>query len=130
MTLTPQALAATLGLPPPTEEQAAVIAAPARPALVVAGAGAGKTETMAARVVWLVATGEVLPEQVLGLTFTRKAAQQLGARVRSRLRRLAGSRLLDEIDPSGERRGAGLPAGPGGSPYPTYAGRPVAEQER
>ena len=81
-----------------------MIAAPARPALVVAGAGAGKTETMAARVVWLVAIGAVLPEQVLGLTFTRKAAQQLGARVRSRLRRLAGSRLLDELDPSGERR--------------------------
>src|ERR671921_831684 len=88
--LTPQALAAALNQPRPTDEQAAVIAAPARSALVVAGAGAGKTETMAARVVWLVATGQVLPEQVLGLTFTRKAAQQLGARVRSRLRRLAG----------------------------------------
>ena len=83
-----------------------MIAAPGRPALVVAGAGAGKTETMAARVVWLVATGAVLPEQVLGLTFTRKAAQQLGARVRSRLRRLAGSRILDELDPSGARQAA------------------------
>src|SRR6478735_4294571 len=67
---------------------------------------------MAARVVWLVATGEVLPEQVLGLTFTRKAAQQLGTRVRSRLRRLAGSRLLDELDPSGERRAALLAGEP------------------
>ena len=61
MELTPHALAAALGLPPPTDEQAAVIAAPARPALVVAGAGAGKTETMAARVVWLVATGAGAP---------------------------------------------------------------------
>src|SRR3954468_23776146 len=104
--LTPRVLAAALGLPPPTDEQAAVIAAPALPALVVAGAGAGKTETMAARVVWLVATGQVLPEQGLGPTFTRKAAQQLGARVRSGLRRLAGSRLLDELDPSGARRAA------------------------
>src|SRR5690242_20660999 len=67
---------------------------------------------MAARVVWLVAIGAVLPEQVLGLTFTRKAAQQLGARVRSRLRRLAGSRLLDELDPSGERRAALLAGEP------------------
>src|SRR3712207_7903695 len=108
MTLTPQALAATLGLPPPTEEQAAVIAAPPRSALVVAGAGAGKTETMAARVVWLVATGQVLPEEVLGLTFTRKAAQQLGARVRARLRRLTGSRLLDDLDPGGDRKSTRL----------------------
>src|SRR5947209_6715718 len=102
--LTPTRLALALGMPPPTDEQAAVIAAPAEPALVVAGAGAGKTETMAARVVWLVATGAVRPEQVLGLTFTRKAAQQLADRVHSRLRRLAGSPLLDELDPSGELR--------------------------
>jgi DNA helicase-2/ATP-dependent DNA helicase PcrA len=125
--LTPRALATALGLPPPTDEQAAVIAAPARPALVVAGAGAGKTETMAARVVWLVAIGAVLPEQVLGLTFTRKAAQQLGARVRSRLRRLAGSRLLDELDPSGERRAALLAGEPTVATYHAYAGRLVAE---
>ena len=127
MTLPPQALAASLGLPPPTEEQAAVIAAPPGSALVVAGAGAGKTETMAARVVWLVATGQVLPEQVLGLTFTRKAAQQLGSRVRTRLRRLAGSRLLDELDPSGERRAAVLAGEPTVSTYHAYAGRLVGE---
>lgn len=104
-----------------------MIAAPSRPALVVAGAGAGKTETMAARVVWLVATGQVLPEQVLGLTFTRKAAQQLGARVRSRLRRLAGTRLLDELDPSGERRARVLAGEPTVSTYHAYAGRLVGE---
>ena len=74
------------------------------PALVVAGAGAGKTETMAARVVWLVANGLVTPDRVLGLTFTRKAARQLGERVRARLRRLAGSGLLDRLDPGGGRR--------------------------
>ena len=127
MLLTPRALALALGVAPPTEEQAAVISAPARPALVVAGAGAGKTETMAARVVWLVATGEVLPEQVLGLTFTRKAAQQLGARVRSRLRRLAGTRLLDELDPGGERKAAVAAGEPTVSTYHAYAGRLVGE---
>ncbi len=87
----PDELAAALGLHPPTEEQAAVIAAPPGPLVVIAGAGAGKTETMAARVVWLVANGYAQPEQVLGLTFTRKAAGQLLRRVRSRLARLAGS---------------------------------------
>ena len=125
--LEPAVLSRALGLPPPTPEQAAVVAAPSRPALVVAGAGAGKTETMAARVVWLVATGQVLPEQVLGLTFTRKAAQQLGARVRSRLRRLAGSPLLDELDPGGSLRAALLAGEPTISTYHAYAGRLVGE---
>src|SRR3954464_8156524 len=118
--LTPRVLAVALGLPPPTDEQAAVIAAPALPALVVAGAGAGKTETMAARGVWLVATGQVLPEQVLGLTFTRKAAQQLGLRVRTRLRRLAGSRLLDDLDPNGGGRDAPLAGAPAAPDYTAH----------
>ena len=86
---TPAELAEALGLPEPTDEQAAVIAAPPGPLVVVAGAGAGKTETMAARVVWLVANGFADPAEVLGLTFTRKAAGQLLRRVRSRLARLA-----------------------------------------
>ncbi len=86
----PAELAGALGLFPPTDEQAAVIAAPPGPLVVIAGAGAGKTETMAARVVWLIANGHAAPEQVLGLTFTRKAAGQLLRRVRSRLARLAG----------------------------------------
>ncbi|OBH52364.1 ATP-dependent helicase [Mycobacterium sp. E2479] len=87
---TPAELAGALGLFPPTDEQAAVIAAPPGPLVVIAGAGAGKTETMAARVVWLIANGYAAPGQVLGLTFTRKAAGQLLRRVRSRLARLAG----------------------------------------
>lgn len=90
MTYTPAELAEALGLPAPTDEQAAVICAPPGPLVVIAGAGAGKTETMAARVVWLVANGFADPGQVLGLTFTRKAAGQLLRRVRSRLARLAG----------------------------------------
>src|ERR1700756_5242680 len=89
----PDELACALGLFPPTAEQAAVIAAPPGPLVVIAGAGAGKTETMAARVVWLVANGYAEPGQVLGLTFTRKAAGQLLRRVRSRLARLSGTGL-------------------------------------
>jgi DNA helicase-2/ATP-dependent DNA helicase PcrA len=99
MTLSPFELAGALGLPPPTDEQAAVIAAPPGPLVVVAGAGAGKTETMAARVVWLVANGYAHPGQVLGLTFTRKAAGQLLRRVRSRLARLSGH-LGETLDTS------------------------------
>jgi DNA helicase-2/ATP-dependent DNA helicase PcrA len=90
----PAELACALGVFEPTAEQAAVIAAPPGPLVVIAGAGAGKTETMAARVVWLVANGYAEPGQVLGLTFTRKAAGQLLRRVRSRLARLSGVGLL------------------------------------
>ncbi len=94
---------------------------------MVAGAGAGKTETMAGRVVWLVANGLVTPERVLGLTFTRKAARQLADRVRARLRRLAGSRLLDKLDPTGERKAAVFAGEPTILTYHAYAGRLVAE---
>ena len=62
------------------------ITAPLTPAVIVAGAGSGKTSVMAARVVWLVATGQVSADQVLGLTFTTKATNELGRRIRNALR--------------------------------------------
>lgn len=60
-----------------TDEQWAAITAPLAPGVIVAGAGSGKTTSMAARVAWLVGSGLVRPERVLGLTFTTKAAAQL-----------------------------------------------------
>jgi DNA helicase-2/ATP-dependent DNA helicase PcrA len=88
--LAPHELAHRLGEShPPTPEQAVAVSAPLRPHVVVAGAGSGKTQTMGLRVVWLVANGLVEPHRVLGLTFTRKAAAELGERVRRMLRRLA-----------------------------------------
>src|SRR5581483_9004383 len=65
----PGQLARLLRMPEPTPEQAAVICAPLGPLAVIAGAGSGKSETMAARLVWLVANGMVRPDRVLGLTF-------------------------------------------------------------
>lgn len=88
-TLPARVIAAALGQFPPTDEQTAVIEAALAPALVVAGAGSGKTETMASRVVWLVANGIVRRDEVLGLTFTRKAAGELAERIQRRLSRLA-----------------------------------------
>lgn len=88
MTLGAVEVARLLGRPAPTPEQVAVIEAPLEPLLVVAGAGSGKTETMTARVVHLVANGLVERDRVLGLTFTRKAAGELSDRVRRRLRAL------------------------------------------
>lgn len=71
---------------PPSAEQLPVVTATAdHPTLVVAGAGSGKTETMANRMLWLVANDLVTPERVLGLTFTRKAAGELSHRFSERL---------------------------------------------
>lgn len=82
-------IAQALKLYAPTQEQAAVIEAPANGVYrVIAGAGSGKTETMAMRVVWLVANGHVAAQEVMGLTFTRKAAAELGHRIGSRLQAL------------------------------------------
>ncbi|TDE08781.1 ATP-dependent helicase [Jiangella asiatica] len=117
-TVTPRELARRLGQPDPTPEQEAAIAAPLEPGVVVAGAGSGKTETMAARVLWLVAAGLVRPERVLGLTFTRKAARELAARIRRRLAQLAARGLVDGDLLDGE---------PTVLTYDAYAGRIVAE---
>ena len=68
-------------------EQWQAVAAPLAPAVVIAGAGSGKTALMAARVVYLVANELVRPEQVLGLTFTTKATAELAARIRGALTR-------------------------------------------
>ncbi|MGH3717079.1 MAG: ATP-dependent helicase, partial [Micromonosporaceae bacterium] len=117
----PQRLAALLGLPPPTAQQAEVIATPLEPVLVVAGAGSGKTETMAGRVMWLIANGLVRPEQVLGLTFTRKAAGELATRVRRRLAQLAGTPEFSHL------RATTLAGEPTIATYHAYASRVVAE---
>jgi DNA helicase-2/ATP-dependent DNA helicase PcrA len=127
--LGPAQLARLLRLPEPTPEQAAVISAPLGPLAVIAGAGSGKSETMAARMVWLVANGMVRPDRVLGLTFTRKAAAEFADRVRSRLERLrrAGTEL-----PGAGKQGAADTEDPfGGDPvigtYHAYAGRLVSD---
>lgn len=112
-------IAQTLGQLPPTPEQIAVIEAPLEPTLVVAGAGSGKTETMAARVVWLVVNEVVRPEEVLGLTFTRKAAIELGERIGRRLRTATERGLWTAEDDE-------LPL-PEVSTYHAYAGRLVSE---
>ena len=104
--LTPQTLAEALGIHTPTEEQSRVIAHRLSPLLVVAGAGSGKTATMAQRVVYLVATGQVRPDQILGLTFTRKATAELDQRVASRLASLGAAGLLPVTAPETDGTGA------------------------
>ena len=92
-------IAAAIGGNPPTPQQQAVIEAELAPALVIAGAGSGKTETMANRVLYLLANGLVKPSEVLGLTFTRKAAGELAKRIRERIEQLAAAGLIgDDYD--------------------------------
>ena len=79
----------------PTDEQTAIIEAGPDPLLVVAGAGSGKTHTMTDRVIWLIANGYVRPEEVLGVTFTRKAAGELETRINSAIEQLAAHTDLD-----------------------------------
>ncbi len=127
----PVQLARLLRVPEPTPEQAAVIAAPLGPLAVVAGAGSGKSETMAARLVWLVANGMVRPDRVLGLTFTRKAAAEFADRVRSRLERLRRAGLADAANANASASATENEDPFGGDPvigtYHAYAGRLVGD---
>jgi DNA helicase-2/ATP-dependent DNA helicase PcrA len=119
-------LAQVLGLDRPTDEQAAVIESPMAPAVVIAGAGSGKTETMAARVVWLVANRLVAPEEILGLTFTRKAAAELGRRIRWRL--ASWRHVVEHERPDDHAALTELLAGePTVLTYSAYAARLVSE---
>lgn len=116
--VTPDQIADALGIHRPTEQQREVIMAPLAPALVVAGAGSGKTETMAFRAVYLVANGLVEPAQLLGLTFTRKAAGELSRRMRERIAQLRMQGLVPQLpdDP-----GAALLDVPRVSTYNSFA---------
>ena len=102
----------------PTTEQIPIIESPLAPAVVIAGAGSGKTETMSQRVLFLVANSIITPNQLLGLTFTRKAAGELSKRIKYRLRQLKKAGLLpDHLDESELTV----------STYHSYAGKVLAD---
>ena len=73
----------------PTSEQSEVIAYPLRPLRISAGAGTGKTTTMAMRLAALIEREQLEPEAALGITFTNKAAEELSDRLRRHLPDLA-----------------------------------------
>ena len=88
-----------------TDEQWDVVSTPLEPAVVMAGAGTGKTTSMAARVAWLIASGHLAPDSILGLTFTNKAASGLLASIRRSLAMLERAGLIPEIDGDGDVAG-------------------------
>ncbi|QRV01689.1 UvrD-helicase domain-containing protein [Arcanobacterium phocisimile] len=79
---------------PPTAEQRAVITSEHRATLVIAGAGSGKTATMANRIAWMLASKVAQPQEILGLTFTRKAAGELAERVTKKIREVSKRGLI------------------------------------
>jgi DNA helicase-2/ATP-dependent DNA helicase PcrA len=78
------------------ERQRAAATHPGGPLLVLAGAGTGKTTTLAARVAWLIGQGAA-PERLLLLTFTRRAAREMLGRARSYLGRAPHGRHAGRV---------------------------------
>src|SRR5258706_10463756 len=72
----PSALLANLN-----PEQLAAVTLPARPALILAGAGSGKTRVLTTRIAWLIQTGQLSPGGVMAVTFTNKAAKEMLTRL-------------------------------------------------
>ncbi len=66
-------------------EQRAAVTLPAEPALILAGAGSGKTRVLTTRIAWLLNTGQVSPGGLLAVTFTNKAAKEMLTRLTTML---------------------------------------------
>jgi len=66
-------------------EQLAAVTLPSQSALILAGAGSGKTRVLTTRIAWLIQTGQVSPAGIIAVTFTNKAAKEMLTRLSTML---------------------------------------------
>jgi len=122
-----RAVADVLGFTP-SDPQFDALCAVQRPAVVVAGAGSGKTAVMSARMLWMVLTGQADPGHLLGLTFTNKAAHELLTRTRGYLAEARSKGHLPAGEQSEDSDADPRPAGdPVISTYHSFAASIIAD---
>ena len=78
VSLPPESSGLLAGLNP---EQLAAVTLPPKPALILAGAGSGKTRVLTTRIAWLIQSGQLSPGGVMAVTFTNKAAKEMLTRL-------------------------------------------------
>lgn len=97
----------------PAQRAAVTVSAPQ--ALVLAGAGSGKTRVLVHRIAWYLETGQAMPKGILAVTFTNKAAAEMRGRIEGLLRRPVGGMWVGTFHGIAHRllrahwREAGLP---------------------
>src|SRR5512143_1384900 len=67
------------------EQQLEAVTLPYQSALILAGAGSGKTRVLTTRIAWLIQTGQASPQGLIAVTFTNKAAKEMLTRISAML---------------------------------------------
>ena len=80
-----------------SDDQRKAVLSESRYSRIIAGAGAGKTETLTRRIVYLLAVKEVPPSEIVAFTFTEKAAQSMKSRVYQRVGEICGEKATANL---------------------------------
>jgi DNA helicase-2/ATP-dependent DNA helicase PcrA len=85
------------GEPKLSDDQKKAVLSKSRYTRVIAGAGAGKTETLTRRIAYLLLVEDVKPKSIVAFTFTEKAAQSMKSRIYQRIAQIAGSEATKNL---------------------------------